>query len=185
MLERSDSISPEILSVGQFDWPPSRMTITKKIILGLDPGIADTGWGVIEKKGQKLKMFSCGSIKTSAKTDFINRLKILHQELSQIIKKHQPDAIAVEQLFFCKNVKTALMVGQARGVCLMTIAQNNLTFFEYTPLQVKLALTSYGRADKNQVGQMVKVLLGLKSVPKPDDAADALAVAITCANSER
>lgn len=157
----------------------------QKIILGLDPGIADTGWGVIEKSGQKLKIVACGSIKTSSKTEFINRLKTLHQDLSQIIKKHQPNAVAVEQLFFCKNVKTALMVGQARGVCLMTIAQNNLPFFEYTPLQVKLALTSYGRADKNQVGQMVKVMLNLKAVPKPDDAADALAVAITCANSEK
>lgn len=156
-----------------------------KIILGIDPGIADTGWGVIKKQGQKIIMLACGSIKTSAKTEFINRLKTLHQELSSIIKKYQPDAVSVEELFFCKNVKTALVVGQARGVVLMTIAQNNLPIFEYTPLQVKQALTSYGQADKNQVGQMVKVMLNLKSVPKPDDAADALAIAITCNNSTK
>ena len=97
-----------------------------KIILGIDPGIADTGWGVIKKQGQKIIMLACGSIKTPAKTEFINRLKTLHQELSSIIKKYQPDAVSVEELFFCKNVKTALAVGQARGVVLMTIAQNNL-----------------------------------------------------------
>ncbi len=153
------------------------------IILGIDPGLADTGYGLITKQGQKLKMIGCGSIKTSAKIDFFGRLNIIHQELAKIIKKHKPEKVAVELLFFCKNVKTALLVGQARGVCLMTIAEHKLPIFEYTPLEVKLALTSYGRADKNQVGQMVKVLLNLKTVPKPDDAADALAVAITCAHS--
>lgn len=158
-------------------------TSNKKIILGIDPGIADTGWGVIEKQGQKITMIDCGSISTPAKAEFIKRLKTLHQELSEIIKKYKPDAVSVEELFFCKNVKTALIVGQARGVVLMTIAQNNLPIFEYTPLQVKQALTSYGKADKKQVGQMVKVMLNLKSIPKPDDAADALAIAITCCNS--
>jgi len=152
-------------------------------ILGIDPGLADTGFGLIKKCGQKLTAIDCGSIKTPAKTDFISRLKTLHEELAKIIKKHKPDAVAVEQLFFCKNVKTALLVGQARGVCLMTIAENNLPIYEYTPLQIKQALTGYGRAEKNQIGQMVKLLLRLKAVPKPDDAADALAVAITCANS--
>ena len=154
-----------------------------RIILGIDPGLADTGYGVIEKCNDKMKMIACGSIKTSSRADFIERLKIIHQQLANIIKKNQPNAVAVEQLFFCKNVKTALLVGQARGVCLMTIAENNLPIFEYTPLQVKQALTSYGRADKNQIGQMVKLLLKLKTVPQPDDAADALAVAITCAHS--
>jgi len=158
-------------------------TSNKKIILGIDPGIADTGWGIIEKHGQKITMVDCGSIKTPAKTEFIKRLKTLHQELHDIIKKYKPDAVSVEELFFCKNVKTALVVGQARGVVLMTIAQNNLPIFEYTPLQVKQALTSYGKADKKQVGQMVKVMLNLKTIPKPDDAADALAIAITCCNS--
>ena len=161
------------------------MTKKSQIILGIDPGLADTGYGVIEKQGQKIKMITCGSIKTSAKDEFIDRLNQIHRELQKIIKKYQPNTVGVEQLFFCKNVKTALLVGQARGVCLMTIAENDLTFFEYTPLQIKQALTSYGKADKNQVGQMVKLLLNLKAVPKPDDAADALAVAITCANSEK
>ena len=161
------------------------MPISKKIMLGIDPGLADTGYGFIIKEGRKLKIITCGSIKTSAKDDFIKRLEIIHQELEKLIKKHKPDVVAVEQLFFCKNVKTALLVGQARGVCLMTISENNLPIFEYTPMQVKQALTSYGKADKKQVGQMVRLLLNLKSVPKPDDAADALAVAITCANSTK
>jgi len=163
-----------------------QMPISKKqIILGIDPGLADTGYGFITKQGQKLKMLGCGSLKTPAKDDFIKRLETIHKELVRLINKYKPDIVAVEQLFFCKNVKTALLVGQARGVCLMTISENNLPIFEYTPLQIKLALTSYGKADKNQVGQMVKLLLNLKSVPKPDDAADALAVAITCAHSEK
>jgi crossover junction endodeoxyribonuclease RuvC len=153
--------------------------------LGIDPGLADTGFGLIKKDGHKLKLICCGSIKTPAKSDFINRLNDIHQELINLIKKYRPEVVAVEQLFFCKNIKTALLVGQARGVCLMTVAEHNLPIYEYTPLQVKQALTSYGRADKQQVGQMVKILLGLKSVPQPDDAADALAVAITCANSIR
>lgn len=163
------------------------MTITamSKIILGLDPGIADTGWGLIAKEAGNLNYLACGSITTSSKTDFFQRLRILHQELDKIIKKFRPQIVAVEELFFCKNVKTALMVGQARGVALMTIAQHGLAFFEYTPLQVKQALTSYGKADKNQVSQMVKVMLRLNAVPKPDDAADALAIAITCANSTK
>ncbi len=159
------------------------MPTSNKIILGIDPGLADTGWGVIAKQAGKLKFVACGSVVTSSKTDFIKRLEVLHNELHKIIKKYQPNCVAVEQLFFCKNVKTALMVGQARGVTLMTIAENNLPIFEYTPLQVKQALTSYGQADKNQVGQMVRVMLNLNVVPKPDDAADALAVAITCGNS--
>lgn len=154
-----------------------------QIILGLDPGLADTGYGLIAKQGIETKIITYGSIKTSSKEDFIKRLKNIHQELVKIIKKHKPHVVAVEQLFFCKNIKTALLVGQARGVCLMTIAEQKLPIYEYTPLQVKQALTSYGKADKHQVGQMVKILLNLKDVPKPDDAADALAVAITCAHS--
>ena len=154
-------------------------------ILGIDPGLADTGYGIIEIQSQKIKMLACGSIKTSAKDNFIDRLNQLHQKLSTIIKKYKLNQAAVEELFFCKNVKTALLVGQARGVCLMTIAEYNLPIFEYTPLEVKQALTGYGKADKNQVGQMVKILLNLNEVPRPDDAADALAIAITCANSTK
>jgi len=154
-----------------------------KTILGIDPGLADTGYGIIEQQGQNIKMITCGSIKTSAKDEFIDRLNQIHKELTKIIKKYKPNCAGVEELFFCKNVKTALLVGQARGVCLMTIAEHKLPISEYTPLQIKQALTGYGKADKNQVGQMVKIMLNLKSVPKPDDASDALAVAITYINS--
>jgi len=157
----------------------------KQIILGIDPGLADTGFGIILKEGQSLKMITCGSIKTKPQTEFMDRLKTINGELKKIIKKYKPEVAAVEQLFFCKNAKTALLVGQARGVCLMTIAEAKILFTEFTPLQIKQALTGYGKADKHQVGQMVKFFLNLKSIPKPDDAADALAVAITCANTKK
>ena len=161
------------------------MTSKKQIILGIDPGLADTGFGVISKEGQTLTMLDCGSIKTKPQTEFMDRLKIINCELKKIIKKHKPDIAAVEELFFCKNAKTALLVGQARGVCLLTIAEAKIEFTEFTPLQIKQAITGYGKADKNQVGQMVKFFLNLKEVPKPDDAADALGAAITCANTKK
>ncbi|MBU4257444.1 crossover junction endodeoxyribonuclease RuvC [Candidatus Parcubacteria bacterium] len=154
-----------------------------KIILGIDPGIADTGFGVVKNENNKLICLDYGSIKTSAKTDLSGRLEIIHKELNSIIKKHKPSLIAVEQLFFCKNIKTALVVGQARGVILLTAKQNKLTFKEFTPLQVKQAVTTYGQAGKTQVQKMVKLILNLKELPKPDDAADALAIAICAANS--
>ncbi|MBU1037120.1 crossover junction endodeoxyribonuclease RuvC [Patescibacteria group bacterium] len=150
------------------------------IILGLDPGLADTGYGIIKKRGHQLKMVSYGSIKTKAGENFIKRLEKIYQALTKIIKKYQPDLVAVEQLFFCKNVKTALLVGQARGVCLLTISQHQLPCYEYTPLQIKQTLTGYGRAEKKQLGQMLKILLNLKTIPESDDAVDALAIAITC-----
>ncbi|MEA3449587.1 MAG: crossover junction endodeoxyribonuclease RuvC [Patescibacteria group bacterium] len=152
-------------------------------ILGIDPGIADTGWGVIENNKGKLKCLAYGSIKTSAKKELPERLTELHRELDDVIKKYQPKLVGVEELFFCKNVKTALIVGQARGVILLTIKQNNLNPREYTPLQIKQAVSSYGKADKGQVQRMVKIMLNLKEIPKPDDAADALAVAICMVNS--
>ncbi|MBT4121749.1 crossover junction endodeoxyribonuclease RuvC, partial [bacterium] len=141
------------------------MTSKKQIILGIDPGLADTGFGVISKEGQTLTMLDCGSIKTKPQTEFMDRLKIINFELKKIIKKHKPDIAAVEELFFCKNAKTALLVGQARGVCLLTIAEAKIEFTEFTPLQIKQAITGYGKADKNQVGQMVKFFLNLKEVP--------------------
>ncbi len=154
-----------------------------KIILGIDPGIADTGFGIIEKeKGGAIKCLNYGSIKTKAKTPLIDRLDILNRELTEIIKKYKPDLVSVEELFFCNNAKTALIVGQARGVVLLTIKQNKLDLVEFTPLQVKQAVSSYGKASKLQVQKMVKILLNLKEVPKPDDAADALAVAIASIN---
>jgi len=150
----------------------------EKIILGIDPGIADTGYGVIRVEGNRLVCLEYGSIRTPAKTDLSSRLLTLHNELAEIIKKHKPELAAVEQLFFCKNVKTAMIVGQARGVMLLTCEQLNLPIVEFTPVQVKQGVSSYGQADKKQVQKMVKVLLNLKEIPKPDDAADALAVAI-------
>ncbi len=156
------------------------------IILGIDPGIADTGFGIIEKdKASNIICLDYGSIKTKAKTDLAYRLEILSKELNKIIKKYKPKLIAVEQLFFCKNVKTALIVGQARGVVLLVARQNNIAIKEFTPLQVKQAVSAYGKAEKTQVARMVKLLLNLNELPCPDDAADALAVAICAVNSIR
>ena len=154
------------------------------IILGIDPGIADTGYGIIKKDKQgKLTCLDYGSIKTKAKTDLADRLSIINKELNKLIKKYKPKQVAVEQIFFAKNVKTALTVGHARGVILLTIKQNNLEAVEFTPLQIKQAVSTYGRASKMQVQKMVKLLLGLKEIPRPDDAADALAAAICAANT--
>ncbi|MCK5460319.1 crossover junction endodeoxyribonuclease RuvC [Candidatus Parcubacteria bacterium] len=161
------------------------MKNNNSIILGIDPGLATTGYGVIQKeKNGDFKMICNGIIATAAKQIFAERLKGIHQQLNKIIKKYKPGKVAVEELFFCKNVKTALSVGHARGVIILTASQNGLPVFEYTPLQIKQAVASYGRADKKQVQSMVKILLNLKNVPKPDDAADALAIAICCGNSD-
>ena len=154
------------------------------IIIGIDPGIADTGYGVIKKeKNNKLSCLTYGSIKTPAHDDLDQRLETLNRELNKIIKKYQPALMAVEQLFFCKNVKTATAVGQARGVILLTGRLNKVRLFEATPLQVKQSVCAYGQAEKLQVQKMVKLILDLKELPKPDDAADALAIAICAVNS--
>lgn len=153
-----------------------------KIILGIDPGIADTGYGVISDDGGKISCLTYGSIKTSSKDDLITRLSQLHVELDKIIKKYNPDVASIEELFFSKNVKTALVVGHARGVILLTFKQNNLKFLEFKPSQVKQGVTCYGAANKGQVQKMVQMLLKLKEIPKPDDAADALAIAMCALN---
>lgn len=154
-----------------------------RIILGIDPGIADTGFGLIEKgAGGKLIYLACGSIKTKAGLPMAERLETLNNELEKIIKKYQPGLAAVEELFFYNNAKTAIVVGQARGVILLTCRKNKIPLFELTPLQVKQTISGYGQADKKQVQKMVKMLLGLQEVPKPDDAADALAIAISALN---
>jgi len=153
------------------------------IILGIDPGIADTGFGVIKKENNQLKLITYGCIKTKAGLPHEQRLKQLHIDLNKIIKKYKPDVSAVEKLFFCNNVKTALTVGEARGVIMLTLCQNHLPINEYTPLQVKQAVSTYGKASKLQVQKMVKLILNMQKIPKPDDAADALAVAISCANT--
>ena len=153
-------------------------------ILGIDPGLADTGYGIIEKDNRgRLICQEYGVVKTSAGKNMEERLETINKNLNKIIKKYKPKLIAVEELFFCKNVKTALLVGQARGVILLTARQNKIPTVEFTPLQVKQAVSSYGQAGKIQVQKMVKILLGLKELPKPDDAADALAIAICAANS--
>lgn len=156
-----------------------------RIILGLDPGIADTGYGVIKDDRGKLTCLAYGSIKTNPKDTLSERLFSLHLQLDEIIKKYQPEISAVEQLFFSKNVKTALIVGQARGVILLALKQNDIAFFEFTPGQVKQAVSGYGGAKKDQVQKMVKTLLGLKEIPKPDDAADALAIAMCALNCKK
>jgi crossover junction endodeoxyribonuclease RuvC len=154
-------------------------------ILGIDPGIGRCGWGVIEAQNSKYKAQGFGCIETSPKRAIPERLKEIYQEVSKIIKTYKPDALAIEELFFNTNAKTAFVVGQARGVILLAAAQNKLQIAIYTPLQVKLALTGYGHAEKSQVGKMVKSLLALKEVPKPDDTADALAIALTFAFSNK
>lgn len=153
------------------------------VILGIDPGTATTGYGILESGKNKLGMIDYGCILTPAKMDMPERLNLVAEGLKKIITKYKPHALAVEELFFFKNAKTAISVGQARGVVLYIGKNARLEVFEYTPLQVKQAVVGYGRAEKKQIQGMVKMILGLGSIPKPDDAADALAVAICCANS--
>ena len=151
-------------------------------ILGIDPGTATTGWGIIEVQKSNLKAQSCGCILTPPKQNQAVRLAYIFDELTKIIKKTKPDVLAIEKLFFINNIKTAMTVGEARGVCLLVAEQHKIPIFEYTPLQVKQALTGYGKAEKSQIQMMVKMILKLKEIPKPDDMADALAIAITHAN---
>lgn len=156
---------------------------TPSIILGIDPGIADTGVGVIKKDSKgNLNCLYYGSVKTKSSVDLGDRLEVIEKEIKKIIRKYKPGIIAVEQIFFCKNVKTALIVGHARGVILLTAKQSKVPILEFTPLEVKQAVTSYGQADKTQVQKMVRLILNLKEIPKPDDAADALAIAICASN---
>lgn len=148
------------------------------IILGIDPGLATLGYSCVEKKGNNFKKIDYGTITTPADMENINRLNKIYRELNDLIEKYSPEHMAVEELFFNKNVKTAIRVGQARGVILLAGSQKGIEVAEYTPLQVKQAVVGYGRASKNQVQQMVKALLNLDEIPKPDDAADALAISI-------
>lgn len=148
------------------------------IILGIDPGFAIVGYSVIECKGSSCKPLEYGAINTDSKMLFPNRMKIIYDELSDIIDEYKPEDLAIEELFFNKNVKTVIKVAQARGVEILAAINKGLDVYEYTPLQIKQATVGYGRAEKHQVQEMVKVLLNLKEIPKPDDVADALAVAI-------
>jgi crossover junction endodeoxyribonuclease RuvC len=148
------------------------------LVLGIDPGTAITGYGLVRGEGDDLTLVAYGTITTSSDWPLPERLQRIYQELTALIEDQQPTAAAVEELFFSKNVRTALSVGQARGVALLAAANARLPIHEYTPLQVKQAIAGYGRATKDQVQQMVKMLLALDCVPQPDDAADAIAVAI-------
>ncbi len=152
-------------------------------ILGIDPGYALMGFGVLDRNGNKLKIVDYGSISTEAGTPLPNRLKYIYSTLMDVIEEYRPEVAAIEELFYNNNAKTVINVGQARGVAILACVNSGLEIAEYTPLQIKQALTGYGRADKKQVQEMVKVLLNLKAVPKPDDTADAIAVAICHANS--
>lgn len=147
-------------------------------ILGIDPGIARLGWGVVEEVRGKARAVGYGCVETHRTQSHAQRLATVHKELARLIKKYKPDRIAVEKLFFSKNVKTALSVGEARGVVVMTCATLHIPVVEISPKEVKQALTGYGGADKQQMQRMVQLMLGLRDIPKPDDAADALAIAI-------
>lgn len=154
-------------------------------ILGIDPGIGRTGWGVIEDVSSKLEVISFGCFETEPNSPVPQRLALIYTHIQHLIDEYQPESLGIEELFFNTNVTTAFTVGQARGVILLAAEQAKLPIGIYTPLQVKMAVSGYGRAEKKQVGDMVKLLLKLKTVPKPDDTADALAVAITHAFSRK
>ena len=155
------------------------------IVLGIDPGTAALGYGVVERTGPTLRAIDAGCVVTSPDLVLGERLRIIHDAVTELIETHRPTLMGVERLFFSKNVQTAFAVGQARGVVLLAAAQHGVAVREATPNEVKSAVAGYGAADKDQVGRMVATILGLSAVPTPDDAADALAVAITVANRER
>ena len=154
-------------------------------ILGIDPGFAITGFSVIDYEGNKFKLITSGAILTEAHTSFPLRLEKIHNELNQIINEYKPDAMAIEELFFNNNAKTAINVAQARGVILVTAKLNKVPIYEYTPLQVKQAVVGYGRADKMQVQRMVKMILHEENLPKLDDTTDSMAMAICHAHSSK
>ncbi len=147
-------------------------------ILGIDPGLAIVGWGVVEVRGGRFYPVACGSVTTPAKTDVDYRLSIIYRDINEIIEKYKPDEMAIEELFFNTNQTTAIAVAEARGVILLSARQHGLPIGEYTPLQVKQAVVGYGKAEKRQVIAMVTSLLKLPAPPKPDDTADALAIAL-------
>ncbi len=156
-----------------------------KTVLGVDPGTAITGWGVVAGDGRQLHLIEYGVIRTSAKVPLPDRLLAIYNEMTALLRRHTPDVVAVEKLFFRRNVTSALAVGHARGVVFLAAAQAGLPVVEFTPVEVKQATTGYGGADKHQMQEMVRWLLKLEEPPRPDDAADALAVAICCLHTQR
>ena len=153
------------------------------VILGIDPGLATLGYGVIETQGDRRRMIQFGTVTTPAGVAMPYRLRAIAQGVRQLMDVYQPDEVAFEELFFSKNITTGMAVSMARGVALATVVERTDNLYEYTPMQIKQAVTGYGGADKHQVQLMVKMLLGMKDIARPDDAADALAVALTHANS--
>lgn len=152
-------------------------------ILGVDPGYAIVGVGTVDYEGNRFKVVDYGAITTEAGEDMFDRLKAIYDEMTKLIEYVKPDAMAIEELFFQNNQKTAINVAQARGVLVLAAKNHNIPVFEYTPLQVKQAVVGYGRAEKKQVQQMTKAILGLAEIPKPDDTADALALAVCHAHT--
>ena len=153
------------------------------IILGIDPGLATLGYGVIEVNNDRRRLITFGTLTTPAGQPMPQRLRAIFQGMNQLMDIYQPDDVAFEELFFSKNITTGMAVSAARGVALVAVVQRTDNLYEYTPMQIKQAVTGYGGADKHQVQQMVKMLLNMKDIARPDDAADALAVALTHANS--
>lgn len=148
-------------------------------ILGIDPGTAITGFGVIDTEGSRFKFVDAGVIRTPKEQPMNERLATVYDEIKELITEFKPDVMSIELLFFARNVTTAMTVGQSRGIVMLAATQAKIPIYEYTPMQVKQAVTGYGKADKKQIQEMVKNLLKLDQIPKPDDAADGLAIAIT------
>jgi crossover junction endodeoxyribonuclease RuvC len=155
------------------------------LVLGIDPGTAITGYGLVREEDEELKLVECGVITTPPDQSLPQRLQAIYRGLTTVIHRHQPDQAAIEELFFSRNVRTALSVGQARGVALLAAADAGLPLHEYKPLEVKQAITGYGGADKRQVQEMVRLVLRLDRIPEPDDAADAVAIAVCHIHSAR
>lgn len=155
------------------------------VILGIDPGYATVGYGVIEYQRGKFRVLDYGAVTTPAGLDFSNRLQIIYEGICELCDRFKPDCMSVEELFFNTNITTGIQVGHARGVIMLAGHQKGVEFNEYTPLQVKQSVVGYGRAEKHQVMEMTRQLLGLEKIPRPDDAADALALAICHAHSAK
>ena len=154
------------------------MSQKSPVILGIDPGTAITGYGVVSERNGDPSALAYGVIRTPAKQELSRRLVTIYAELNLLLDAYRPDAVAVEEVFFSKNARTALSVGHARGVVLLAVAQRDIPLFHYKPTQVKQAVAGYGGADKRQIQEMMRMLLGLDDIPRPDDAADALAIAL-------
>ena len=168
---------------GSRDYPKINFPGGGMIILGIDPGLATLGYGVIEADNNKRRLIQFGTLTTPAGQPMPQRLRAIFQGMNQLMDIYQPDDVAFEELFFSKNITTGMAVSAARGVALVAVVERTENLYEYTPMQIKQAVTGYGGADKHQVQQMVKMLLNMKEIARPDDAADALAVALTHANS--